>query len=78
MNIEHLFMLGLGCACSVIGWFSNQLYRAVEKLREDMNALEIRIGTDFVRYDRLQDMLKPIATGIEEIKEVLKHKVDKP
>lgn len=77
MNLEHLFILGLSCASAVIGWFCNQLYRAVEKLRDDVNALEVRIGTDFVRYDRLQDMLKPIANGIEEIKEALKHKADK-
>ncbi len=77
MSLEQIFIILIGVACSVIGWFANQLFRAVEKLKDDLNELQVRIGSDFVRYDRLQDMLKPIANGIEEIKEALKHKVDK-
>ncbi len=77
MSLEQIFIILIGVACSVIGWFANQLFRAVEKLKDDLNELQVRIGSDFVRYDRLQDMLKPIANGIEEIKEALKHKADK-
>lgn len=78
MNLEQAFLLLLGATCGGLGWFANQLYHAIETLRKDLNELEIRIGSDFVRYDRLQDMLRPIAAGIEEIKESLKHKQDKP
>lgn len=78
MSLEQIFIILIGVACSVIGWFANQLFRAVEKLKDDLNELQVRIGSDFVRYDRLQDMLKPILTGIEEIKESIKHKADKP
>ena len=77
MSLEQIFIILIGVACSVIGWFANQLFRAVEKLKDDLNELQVRIGSDFVRYDRLQDMLKPILSGIEEIKEALKHKADK-
>ncbi len=78
MSLEQIFIILIGVACSVIGWFANQLFRAVEKLKDDLNELQVRIGSDFVRYDRLQDMLKPILAGIEEIKESIKHKADKP
>jgi septation ring formation regulator EzrA len=78
MSLEQIFIILIGVACSVIGWFANQLFRAVEKLKDDLNELQVRIGSDFVRYDRLQDMLKPILNGIEEIKESIKHKADKP
>lgn len=77
MSLEQIFIILIGVACSVIGWFANQLFRAVEKLKDDLNELQVRIGSDFVRYDRLQDMLKPILNGIEEIKESLNHKADK-
>ena len=77
MTIEQICLGVLSLFCSVLGWFANQLYQAVEKLREDVNHLEVKIGTDFVRYDRLQDMLKPIANGIEEIKSALGRKADK-
>jgi len=77
MSLEQIFIILIGVACSVIGWFANQLFHAVESLKQDLNDLEVRIVSDFVRYDRLQEMLKPIAAGIEEIKESLKHKADK-
>jgi hypothetical protein len=78
MTTEQILLGVLGVACTCIGWFANQLYRAIEKLKEDLGSLEVRIGTDFVRYDRLQDMLRPIAEGIVEIKATLAHKADKP
>ena len=77
MTIEQICLSVLSLFCSVLGWFANQLYQAVEKLRSDVNHLEVKIGTDFVRYDRLQDMLKPIANGVEEIKSALSRKADK-
>lgn len=78
MSIEQIFLGLLGLFCGVLGWFARELYQAVEKLKEDVLQLEVKIGTDFVRYDRLQDMLRPILSGIEDIKDALKTKVDKP
>jgi hypothetical protein len=78
MSLEQIFIILIGVACSVIGWFANQLFRAVEKLKDDLNELQVRIGSDFVRYDRLQDMLKPVLSRLEEIIDALKHKADKP
>lgn len=69
-------LLGVGLA--VAGWFSRQLWDAVQKLREDMSKLEIRISTDYVRYDRLQDVMKPIMAKLERIEDALTHKADRP
>lgn len=77
MTTEQILIGLVGAACAGLGWFANQLYQAVEKLKEDVLQLEVKIGTDFVRYDRLQDMLKPILSGIDEIKDALKTKADK-
>lgn len=78
MSLEQIFIILIGVACSVIGWFANQLFRAIEKLKDDLNELQVRIGSDFVRYDLLQDMLKPVLSRLEEIIDALKHKADKP
>ena len=78
MSLEQIFIILIGVACSVIGWFANQLFRAIEKLKDDLNELQVRIGSDFVRYDRLQDMLKPVLSRLEEIIDALKNKADKP
>lgn len=77
MNMEQLFLMGLSAATGLLGWFARELYAAVQQLRADLAELEVRIGTDYVRYDRLRDALEPIKAGIEEIKHALRDKVDK-
>lgn len=77
MTIEQILISVLGVACTVIGWFARELYQAIETLKKDVLQLEVKIGTDFVRYDRLQDMLQPIMEGIKEIKAAVAQKADK-
>ncbi len=78
MDMHSLILFGLGIACTVLGWFSREMYAAVNKLKDDLNKLEVKIGTDYVRYDRLQDALKPIREAVERIEASLTHKADKP
>lgn len=77
MNLEQAFMILLGLSTGALGWFSRTLWDAVVKLKEDLSRLEIRIGTDYVRYDRLQDALKPIMEALTEIKNTMHSKQDK-
>jgi hypothetical protein len=70
-----LFVLGSVIGC--IGWFSGQLWSAVQKLKEDLNALRVNISAEYVRYDRLQDALKPIMDSLNDIKSALNSKADK-
>ena len=77
MSIEQILIGKLGLACGAIGWFAREIYNAVQKLKDDLRLLEVRIGTDYVRYDRLQDALKPIKETLDEIKQSLQHKADK-
>lgn len=71
-----LWALGIACAC--LGWFGRQLWGAVQDLKKDMSELRVLIGTDYVRYDRLQDAMKPIMDSLQEIKTTLAGKADKP
>lgn len=77
MSIEQILIGMLGLACGAIGWFAREIYNAVQKLKDDLRLLEVRIGTDYIRYDRLQDALKPIKETLDEIKQSLQHKADK-
>jgi len=77
MNLEQAFMILLGITTGILGWFSRSLWDAVQKLKEDLGKLEIKIGTDYVRYDRLQDALKPVLEALSEIKSSLNSKQDK-
>lgn len=78
MDFTQIALLGLGFFCGVLGWFARELYAATQALRKDISALEVRIGTDYIRYDRLQDAMKPIMESLREIKQTLESKADKP
>ena len=77
MELQQLIMWGLGAACTLLGWFARELYAATQSLRKDLSALEVQISSDYVRYDRLQDAMKPIMESLSEIKHTLAGKADK-
>jgi hypothetical protein len=77
MTLEQMFISVIGFICAVLGWFARELYSATQQLRRDLSALEVQISSEYVRYDRLQDALKPILEGIHDIRETLKSKADK-
>ena len=78
LDLNTVVLAGLGLTCGLLGWLGRELWNAVQALRKDLSALEIRIGTDYVRYDRMQDALKPVMQTLERIEEALSRKVDKP
>ena len=77
MTLEQLFLALLAASSAGLGWFARELYSAVNRLRDDLQKLELKLSADYVRYDRLQDVLKPIMQALDEIKQAVSHKVDK-
>jgi len=77
MSLEQAFITLLSLTCGVLGWFARELYQATQSLRKDLSALEVKIGSDYIRYDRLQDALKPIMDALIEIKHKVDQKADK-
>lgn len=70
-------LLALGACCACLGWFARQVWAAVQSLKEEVTELRVMLGTDYIRYDRLADAMKPIMDSLSEIKETLKGKADK-
>lgn len=77
MTIEQIILAAACAFCALLGWLGRELWQAVQALRKDLSALELRIGTDYVRYDRLKDSLQPIVDSLDEIKRALSGKADK-
>lgn len=77
MSLEQIVIGLIGIACGILGWFARELYNATQSLRKDLSALEVKISAEYIRYDRLQDALKPIMDSLHEIKQVLQNKADK-
>lgn len=71
-------MWATGVACSILGWLARELYAAVKSLRTDLQKLEVEIGKEYIRYDRLQDALKPINEALHEIKMTIGSRVSLP
>lgn len=77
LDLHSVFLALLGLAFSVLGWLARELWQAVQQLRKDLALLEVKIGTDYVRYDRLKDAMAPIMAALEDIRDRLDQKVDK-
>jgi hypothetical protein len=78
MDVTQIGVIALGIGFSALGWFARELWSAVQALKTEVKNLEVKIGTDYVRYDRLQDALRPIKEALDEIKTSLRDKADKP
>jgi len=59
MNMEQVFLVLIGIACGILGWFARELYNATQSLRKDLSALEVKLSSDYVRYDRLDSARVP-------------------
>lgn len=77
LDLHTIFTALLGLFCGLLGWLGRELWQAVQSLREDLGKLEVKIGTDYVRYDRLQDALKPVLDALADIRDRLDHKQDR-
>lgn len=77
MDLPQLALWALGIACCILGWFARELYGATQSLRKDLSELQVQIASHYVRYDRLQDALKPVMDSLHEIKQTLAGKADK-
>lgn len=76
-HIQPVLMLLLTAINGIIGWFAREIWAAVQKLKEDVSKLEVLVGTEYVRYDRLKDALQPIMDALSEIKQTMNTKADK-
>jgi hypothetical protein len=76
-NYRDIVLLILSTGLLSIGWFARQVWAAVQDLKGDLNTLKVEIGTNYVRYDRLKDIMEPIMDALTDIKATLKGKVDK-
>jgi hypothetical protein len=78
MDFNAIVQTILGGGLLAMGWFARELWAAVQMLKADLAKFQVDVGSNYIRYDRLQDALKPILEGLAEIKHTLSTKADKP
>lgn len=77
MDFIQIALSILAIVSGAIGWFARQIWTATQELKKEIGDVRILMGTEYVRYDRLQDALKPIMDSLHEIKMTLAGKADK-
>jgi hypothetical protein len=77
MNLEQALIAALGLGFACLGWFAREMWSAVQTLKTELKNLEVGMSRDYVRYDRLQDAMKPILDKLQRIEDTLTRKVDK-
>jgi len=77
MEISQIVLWVLGVVCACLGWFCREIYGMAREQKKELSDLHILISTEYVRYDRMQDMFKPVMEALQEIKQSLNQKVDK-
>jgi hypothetical protein len=77
MDWQPYINMGIGTAFAVAGWFANQLWSAVQELKRDLKALEVKLPSEYVKKDDLGIILDRIYQILDRIERKLDEKVDK-
>jgi hypothetical protein len=77
MELQFLLNIGVGVILAGIGWFSRQIWEAVNELRKNVHEIEVDLPKSYVRKDEFADSVKEIKAMLEKIFDRLENKADK-
>lgn len=69
--------MALASVFAVAGWFIRQVWDAVQDLKKDVQALEIKLPSEYVRKDDLVEALERVYKALDRIEHKLDKKADK-
>lgn len=77
MDFQSVINLGAGTALAVAGWFSRQLWGAVQELRTDLAKLREELPKTYITKDDFKDEAREIKEMLTVINSKLDRKADK-
>ena len=77
MELQSLLNIGVGVILAGIGWFSRQIWEAVNELRKNVHEIEVDLPKSYVRKDEFSESVKEIKAMLEKIFDRLENKADK-
>jgi hypothetical protein len=78
MDPQALFNIAAGVAIAVGGWFARQVWDGVQRLKDDIHAIEVDLPKSYVSKDDFSKTMKRIEDMFERISDKLDGKADKP
>ena len=76
MDWQSAFNIAAGILGAIGGWLLNNLWSAVERLRRDLNALEVSINSSYLKRDDFNQALERIEDKIDRMAERIYNKLD--
>jgi chaperonin cofactor prefoldin len=77
LDWQTIINVGAAGLLSAFGWFARQLWEMVQKLKEDIQRLEIDLPTNYVRKADLDARFDKLDASLQRILDKLDQKVDK-
>ena len=77
MDAQTLINVGAGAVLATIGWLYRTLHDAVERLKADIQRIEVCLPSNYSRKDDIQHRFDKIDMTLEKLFEKLDTKADK-
>ena len=77
MDWQPYINMSLAAVFAVAGWFIRQVWDAVQDLKKDIQALEIKLPSEYVRKDDLTESMDRVYKALDRIERKLDSKADK-
>lgn len=67
----------LSMVCTALGWFASQIWSGLKESRSELAAHKLAVAENYVRHDRLQEIMRPVTSSLSDIQIMLAKKVDR-
>lgn len=76
MDWQNAFNMAAGLIGAIMGWLLKTLWSAVERLRRDLNSLEVSISSNYLKRGDFNVAVERIESKIERLGERIFDKLD--
>ena len=76
MDWQSAFNIAAGLIGGIMGWLLKTLWSAVERLRRDLNALEVSISSNYLKRDDFKEAMERLEHKIDRLSERLFDKLE--
>ena len=76
MDWQSAFNVAAGLIGGIMGWLLKTLWSAVERLRRDLNALEVSISSNYLKRDDFKEAMERLEHKIDRLSERLFDKLE--
>jgi len=73
---QSAFNIAAGMVGGIMGWLLKTLWSAVERLRRDLNALEVSISSNYLKRDDFKEAMERLEHKIDRLSERLFDKLE--